>query len=232
MKEEPVRPWPAVLPAAVLPAAVLLAAVLATAACGSGDWSQSRPMPTAIGALGAGFTDPASPPGPEATFTPAPGSWDEVRPSKGFRVVLLTAGDDAPTRALVSAVESWASAEDVDLRTVDGTGEHDLVPRITEAIGMNGDLVISAGNALIDPLTLVSASHLDQEFLVIGAETGEPTANVTAVDWTGAAYRGAELQASSEFDPATFTAERCGDAVRAGVASVLSGVTGVVLWLA
>ncbi|GAB3260909.1 type 1 periplasmic-binding domain-containing protein [Kineosporia babensis] len=211
--------------------AVLLATTLITAACGSGDWSQPRPAPTAIGALTAGFTDPAAPPTPEATFTPAPGSWDAVHPPKGYRVVLLTAGSDSATQALVTAVEEWADQEDVDLRTVDGTGETDLVPRLTEAIAMNGDLIVSAGNALVDALTLVSASHLDQQFLVLGAETGEPTANVTAVDWTGAAYRGSELRAASPFDPATFTADRCADAVRAGVAAVLHQVTGGVLWL-
>jgi len=40
-----------------------------------------------------------------------------------------------------------------------------------------------------------------------------------------------DLGASSNFDPASFTRERCADAVRAGVAFVLLGQTGVVLWI-
>jgi len=35
-------------------------------------------------------------------------------------------------------------------------------------------------NALVDALALVTASHLDQKFLVVGAQLPEPTVNVTA----------------------------------------------------
>ncbi|MBT0767587.1 hypothetical protein KIH74_01540 [Kineosporia sp. J2-2] len=209
---------------------VLLTAALVTA-CGSADWSQPRQGPARIGSLGAGFSDPATTPAPESTITPAPGSWDDVHPPEGYRVVLLTAGDDAPTRTLADAVTGWADTEQVDLRTIDATGDQDLVPRVTEAIGMRPELIVTAGNDLVDPLTLVTASHLDQQFLVVGAEIGEPTANVTAVDWTGASYRGEGLEASSVYDPATFTEERGARAVRAGAAAVLSDLTGIVIWL-
>ena len=71
-----------------------MAAVL-VGGCGSGDdWSEPHAKPTAVGTLGPGFVDPAAPPAPEATITPRPGSWDGVHPSKGYRVVLLTAGED------------------------------------------------------------------------------------------------------------------------------------------
>jgi hypothetical protein len=36
---------------------------------------------------------------------------------------------------------------------------------------------------------------------------------------------------SSTYDPTTFTAERAGRAVRAGVAAVLNELTGIVIWL-
>ena len=77
----------------------------------------------------------------------------------------------------------------------------------------------------------MTASHLDQQFLVIGAELAEPTANVTAADWTGASFRGEGLGMPSAYDPATFTPERAGRAVRAGVAAVLNGLTGIVIQL-
>ena len=73
------------------------------------------------------------------------------------------------------------------------------------AIDLAPDLIISAGNDLVDPLALVTANHLDQQFLVVGAELAEPTANVTAADWTGASFRGEGLGMSSTYDPATFT---------------------------
>ncbi len=211
-------------------AAATLTTVLA--GCGSGDdWSQPHPEPTALGGLKAGFSDPTTTPAPESTITPAPGSWDEVHPPKGYRVVLLTAGSDAPTQTLAAAVTGWADDEDVDLRTIAaGTGDA-LVPSITKAIAMHPDLIISAGNDLIDPLTVVSASRLDQQFLTIGAEVAEPTGNVTAVDWTGGSFRGEGLEASSPYDPATFTSERSAAAVRAGAAAVLNRLTGIVVWL-
>jgi hypothetical protein len=214
----------------------LLAGVVATAVlaggCGSGDdWSRPRPKPAAVGALGPGFVDAATPPAPEATVTPRPGSWDRVRPSKGYRVVLLTAGKDAQTRTLVDAVRAWARQEHVSLKTITATRADQYIPSIGKAIDLAPHLIISAGNDLIDPLAAVSANHLDQQFLVVGAELAEPTANVTAADWTGASFRGEGLGMSSAYDPGTFTPERAGRAVRAGVAAVLTHLTGIVLWI-
>jgi hypothetical protein len=218
------------LPAGTLAAAV--AAAVLVSGCGSGDdWSRPRAKPTAVGALGSGFFDPAATPVPESTVTPRPGSWDQVHPSKGYRVVLLTTGKDARTRTLVSAVTKWAEEEHVSLRTVTATKPDRFVASISKAIDLAPHLIISAGNDLIDPLAMVTPNHLDQQFLVVGAELAEPTANVTAADWTGASFRGEGLGMSSTYDAATFTPERARRAVRAGVAAVLSGLTGIVVWL-
>jgi hypothetical protein len=211
--------------------AVLAAAAALAAGCAAENgWAAPRPTPTPAGTLGPGFVDPSATPSPEATITPEPGSWDGVHPPKGYRVVLLTSGDDAPTSALVGAVREWAEAEEADLRTIPAPGR-DPVPSITEALGMNADLIVSAGNDLIDPLAIVTANHLSQQFLVVGAEVAEPTANVTAVDWSGASFRGEGLGMSSTYDAASFTAERCADAIRAGAAAVLNKLTGIVIWV-
>jgi hypothetical protein len=200
--------------------------------CGSSDdWSAPHAKPAAVGTLGPGFVDPKAPPAPEATITPRPGSWDAVHPSKGYRVVLLTAGEDAPTKALVGAVTKWAEQEDVSLKTVTATDPHQFIPSIRRAIDMTPDLIVCAGNALVDPLALVTANHLDRQFLVIGAELAEPTENVTAADWTGASFRGEGLGMPDAYDPGTFTHERATRAVRAGVAAVLNGITGIVIRL-
>ncbi len=145
--------------------------------------------------------------------------------------MLVTAGDDDPTETLIDAVNAWADEEEVSLKTLTATEPGTYIDTIDKAITMKPDLVISAGNELVDPMTTVSAHHLDQQILVVGAELAEPTVNVTAADWTGASYRGAELGMSSAFDASSFTPERAGRAVRAGVAAVLHGWTGIVVWI-
>jgi hypothetical protein len=163
---------------------------------------------------------------------PRPGSWDAVHPPRGYRVVLLTAGDDRATTTLGTTVKQWAEAEHVRLNTIAVTEPDGFVDRIVEAMDLGPDLVICAGNALVDPLALVTASHLDQQFLIIGAQLPEPTVNVTAAIWRGASSRGREVPDTAlSFDPDAFTHEHAGAAIRAGVASVLSDLTGIVIWL-
>lgn len=212
--------------------ALLLSAVVVLGASGlagcAADWSTPHAAPTPVGTLGAGFL-PASAPAPEATLHPAAGSWDDIAPSSGFRVVLLV-GDDAPeTRTLAAAVHAWSDAHSVDLREI--VASTYPIDEIVHAMDMNPDLIISVGNGLIDPLTTVSASHLERQFLVLGAELPEPTHNVTAVDWSGASFRGTGNGTASPYDATTFTPERSAAAVRAGVAAVLHDLTGVVLWI-
>lgn len=209
-------------------ALVLACALAAVALTGCAAPWEARTAPAPHGAVGTGFI-PVEAPAPEATLNPDAGSWEGLTPAPGYRVVLLTAGDDAPARTLVSAIEDWAAETGVDLRTVEADAGH--VAGIVTAMDMNPDLIVSVGNELVDPLALVTPNHLDRQFLIVGAEIAEPTANVTAVDWTGAAYRGEGLGASSTYDAASFTPERAADAIRAGAAAVLSGLTGVVLWI-
>ncbi|RSD11750.1 type 1 periplasmic-binding domain-containing protein [Amycolatopsis eburnea] len=207
-------------------------AVLAVLAGGCGaadDWSAPHPAPSAVGVLAPGFV--TTPPTPEATITPSPGSWDGVRPSPGYRVVLLTAGDDQPTRTLAAAVTEWARQEGVSLKTVTAADSGRFTDSIGEAVKLAPDLIVTAGKDLVDALALVTANHLDRQFLVLGAELAEPTANVTAANWPGASFRGEGLGTSTGDDPASFTPARADAAVRAGVVSVLSGLTGIVIRL-
>lgn len=220
--------------AAPLRAVALAALAALVGGCGSSDpWSAPHGSPVAVGTLGPGFTDPTRTPTPEGTITPAAGSWDGVRPPQGYRAVLLLGtGDDADAIATESAaVEAWAGAEGVSLKTVAVTDPSTYVDGIVEAVGLDPDLVVCLGNDLMSPLALVSASHLDQEFLTVGAQIAEPTANVTAAVWEGASLKSEGVGVGSSFDAASVTADRAATAVRAGVASVLSGLTGIVVWL-
>jgi hypothetical protein len=185
-----------------------------------------------IGSLGPGFIDATKPPAPESTIRPKPGSWDAVHPPRGYHVVLLTAGDDPATMTLITGVEQWAAAEDVRLETVTATEPDRILGAIVEEIDLGPDLVICAGNAPVDALALVTASHLKQQFLVVGAQLPEPTANVTAAIWRGASSRGTEVaDTASSFDPESFTPRQVGAAIRAGVASVLNDISGIVISL-
>lgn len=214
--------------ARIAQAAMAAALVLALAGCAGDDWSTPRPATTALGAPAPGFL-PTSTPSPEATVTPSSGSWAGADPAPGYRVVLLTAGDDPSTLTLEAAVRAWASDVHADLRTV--SADDDPVVGIVHAMDLKPELIVSVGDALIDPLAIVAPNHLDVSFLVLGAELAEPTGNVTAVDWTGAGFRGEGLGTATHFDQASFTPERSADAVRAGTAAVLNGLTGVVLWI-
>jgi hypothetical protein len=216
--------------AAVIAAATLAVLVSGWAWSGNRSGLDARRRP--IGTLGSGFFDPAAPPPPEGMIRPRRGSWDAVHPPRGYRVVLLTAGNDPATTTLVTAVKHWARAEDVTLNTVAVTEPDGFVDGVVDAIDLEPDLVICAGNALVDPLALVTASHLAQQFLVVGAQLPEPTVNVTAAIWRGASSSGGEAAVTaSSFDPDAFTREHAGAAIRAGVASVLSDLTGIVIWL-
>lgn len=213
--------------------AIVAAALAACTALGSADAPDPSRSP---GALGAGFVDPSAPPAPESTIDPRPGSWDGTHPPAGYDVVLLTPGvhgasDDAETRTLVSAVERWAQDERVDLERIDATAPDTMLAAVTKAIDARPDLVISVGHDMVDPIAAMSPAALRQQFLVLGAEIAEPTSNVTAADWTGAGFRGEGLGTSSHHDPDTFTTERAGRALRAGVAAVLGDVRGVVVWV-
>lgn len=213
---------------------VALATALALTACGgSGDPapSQGSAHASAQGTLGPGFVQ--SPPAPESTIHPSPGSWDDVHPKPGYRVALLVdavpSSASAQTRVLRTAVASWASSVQAQLTVFTARSAEKYVATIQQAIDAKPDLVISVGNGLVDPLAMVSAPNLETSFLVVGAEIAEPTSNVTAADWHGAMYRGEGLGIPESYDPATFTAERAGRAVRAGVAAVLNRLTGIVV---
>lgn len=209
--------------------ACLAAVAVGAAACSSDGSGGARPKP--VGTLAPGFYPSADPPPPEGTITPEPKSWDGVHPPRGYRVVLVTAGTDAQTKVLVTAIKSWAEVEKVDLTTLVAHDAGNHVPTLLKAIERKPDLIVSAGNDMVDPMAAVTPSYGDQEFLVVGAEIAEPTYNVTAADWQGAAFRGEGLGMASTYDPTSFTPERAGRAIRAGVAAVLSGHTGIVVEL-
>lgn len=207
--------------------------VAVTSGCASSENSPAlRAERRAIGTLGAGFVDPARPPAPESTIRPQRGSWDAVHPPRGYHVVLLTAGNDRATETIVSGVQRWAEAEHVRLETVVANRPDRHIDAIVDAMDRQPDLIVCAGHTLVDALALVTASHLDRQFLVVGAQLPEPTVNVTAAIWPGASSRGQDVaNPRSAFDIDAFTPSAVDAALRAGVASVLHDLTGIVVAL-
>lgn len=183
------------------------------------------------GSLGPGFVTPTAPPVPGGTMTPNPESWSGVTVPAGYTAALVSTDDTAPARHLTRAVRAWARAHDVELTRVPAHDPGNYLASIQRAIDLQPDLVISAGDPLADPLALVTPSWPEQKFLVLGAELAEPTFNVTAAVWRGTTARGGGGGTGNAwtYDPATFTAERAGRALEAGVAAVLRGYAGYVV---
>jgi hypothetical protein len=244
--------------ARLLPGIAALAAVLVTAAaCSSSSPGTSTTAPSASpapatasaspsirgadggpvvptpgsGTLGPGFVTPTAPPPPGGTMTPSPGSWSGVTVPAGYRIALIATDDSVPARHLHSAVAAWAAAHGVRVTVVPAHDPASYLAAIQKAIDLQPDLVVGAGDPLADPLSLVSASWLNQKFLLLGAELAEPTSNVTAAVWKGTTARGGGSGTGNawRYDPSTFTVERARRALDAGVAAVLRGYAGFVV---
>ncbi|MFH8249069.1 hypothetical protein ACH3VR_01715 [Microbacterium sp. B2969] len=205
------------------------------------DAAADAAAPLAEGSLAAGFHAPDL----DLYYSgqvvePDPETWTDVRPSADYRVLVLADGQDAGTprdpqvATLVGAVERWAREENrVDLTIEYLSDPHAYIDEIDRAASSgDADLIVTAGNGLVDPVAVVSANYAGedlQQFLVLGAEVAEPTHNIAASDWQGSAYLGEGVTESDYYDPAEVTASRAYAALRAGVAAVLSGYTGIIV---
>lgn len=205
------------------------------------DWSTRHPVPHAEGTLAAGFHAPdVEDFYSSQVIDPQPESWTDVRPASDYRVLVLAAGKDAATAAdpqvaiLVDAARTWAEDESrVKLKVRYLADPDGYIQAIDDAARKdNADLIVTAGNSLVDAVAVVSANYAGEEpqqFLVLGAEVAEPTTNIAATDWVGSAYLGEGLEESLYYDPAAVTAPRAYAALRAGAAAVLSGYTSVIV---
>ncbi len=205
------------------------------------DWRSRHPVPQADGQLDPGFGAPdVNGYYSSQLVKPGPETWTEVRPSAAYRVLVLADGKDDHTprdrqvAILVDAVKRWSQEEDrVKLKIRYLSDPHTYTERIDDAAsGDNADLIVTAGNALVDPVAAISANYAGenpQQFLVLGAEVAEPTNNIAASDWTGSAYLGEGLPEAQYYDPGAVTAPRAYAALRAGVAAILSGYRSLIV---
>src|SRR5258708_24828932 len=61
--------------------------------------------------------------------------------------------------ALPISVQAWAEQEDASLKTVTAAHPAELISRIRDALDLAPDLIICAGNDLVDSLALVTADR-------------------------------------------------------------------------
>lgn len=182
------------------------------------------------GALGSDFFGGNPSPTPEATISPAPGSWEGTELPEGYRIGLITATSDPTADALARGIVDWAAERDVHVEVWAAANDDEIDAAIVEASEERSiDLVIGAGRGVVDVFALITAQHLAQEYLVVGAQLPEPTHNVTSVVWTGASFRGSGISEETDAEDAAASPARAETAMDAGTASVLHGYTGIVL---
>jgi hypothetical protein len=217
--------------ASAVAAALVLASVL-TACAGSTGTAPAGPPSVAGGSAAPTGSTETGRPVPGATSTPDPGSWTTAVAPAGFTIAVVSAmapGADPEVDAAVEAIRARAGAATVGTATIppgsSGSGDP-----FAEVLADSPDLIVVLGPELLDATDRSSASNLGQQFLIVGAQLPEPTANVTAVVWPGAAARRAdEPRAVPNGMPEV--AQRAGDALPAGLAALLEDTTGGVLVL-
>lgn len=102
------------------------------------------------------------------------------------------------------------------------------VDELTGALRAKPALIVIVGPHLAGATDVLSASWLDQRFLILGAQLAEPTANVWTITWPGADQRAALSGDPAPFGAARTYAER---AVRRGLDAVEHSEHGAVYHL-
>lgn len=223
--------------AALAAAAATTAALAVLTACSTAPVTFDRQHPP--GLLAEMVTETAAEvvdtgePAPGSTLAPRIDQTEAV--PAGLSLTVVVSDATADTDAAARAVDAFADDVGATVTHAVALPEDDADPEalLEVALGTRPDVVVVLGPAMLDALDRVSASTLDQQFLTIGAQLPEPTANVTAVVWPGA---GTEPEPEAEPEAsiggaAPDVAPRTREALSAGLAAVASGTTGYVVAL-
>jgi hypothetical protein len=204
-----------------------LALAVILAGCVADD--RAAMLPAAGGSPSASameFSRPA--PGRTVEATP-PSQLDNLR---GVRIAAVVADSSAASQGLQAGMRELAAQQGLIVEEfVAGDGPAPVDAALADALATEPHVVVGLGDAAVDAIASASAQHLDQDFLLVGAQSAEPTANVTAVIWDGATSRGSSAPADDVSYAASATPERAVTALTSGLGSVLSGMTGIVLHL-
>lgn len=190
--------------------------------------------------------DAPQPPAPSSAATgsvidtsaqPVPGRTMQVSPPadlgnlRGVRIATVVPDGGSASRALQEALRAFAHQHGLiveEFVAEDGGG---VDSALAGALATEPHVVVGLGEGAVDAIAYASSQYLDQDFLLLGAQSAEPTANVTAVIWDGATSRGSGAPADDVSDEASVTNARATEAISSGLGSVLTGVSGIVLHL-
>lgn len=178
---------------------------------------------------------------PSAPQVPVPGSTHEASAltfpdgiPAGFSLTVVapeTTGDAAAdTAAAVAELRSFA--EDHGAASIRVLPAEDDVPSgviggddlLIAALADRPDVIVVLGESILTDLDGATASNLDQQFVILGAQLPEPTSNVTAVVWPGA-----DVRLADGISPVI--ALRASAALEAGLQAVFADTTGIVISL-
>lgn len=172
---------------------------------------------------------------------PEPGRIIDVRPGEvvpasslaGYRMAIV--GDGSPSSVvLLDAARGLAAQMGAELIEViaETPDEPGVSEAFEQALAEEADVVVGLGERTVDVFSFETAQWLEQQFLIVGAQLAEPTANVTAVIWDGATSRGSAASADGALDASALTPDLATAAMMTGIERVRAGATGVVLRLA
>jgi ABC-type uncharacterized transport system auxiliary subunit len=215
---------------ASIAAAGMLAMTLT--ACAAPESGFSTAERTASPVPRGSATDSASP------SQPAPGRTVEaVVPAdagdvRGVRIAVVVPDEGATSRALQEALRGFAEVSGLVVEEFVATEDAASVDAaFAQALEAEPHIVVGLGAGAVDVFAYNSSQWLDQDFLLIGAQVAEPTSNVAAVIWEGATSRGSGAPADGDLDDTAITPSRAAEAVSVGLATVMSGESGIVLHL-
>ncbi|MFC7267412.1 BMP family ABC transporter substrate-binding protein [Microbacterium fluvii] len=166
---------------------------------------------------------------PEPGRTIAARAPEHAEELPGYRIAAVVPTATAGADRLAAALGAFAARAGAEVEVFSAADDGEVGDALAQAVETEPDLVIGLGEGVVDVFSLETAQRLDQQFLIVGAQVAEPTANVTAVIWPGATSRGAAASADGAIEAAAITERRGLDALAAGIASVRDGVTGIVL---
>lgn len=224
-------PHPSLVSRVTLIAAAVLVGTLS--GCSSADSGLALPAST-NSATSSAAAEPTPPqvPVPGSTLAATAVAVPDGIPALSVTVI-------APEVTGVAAADTAASVAELrSLADVHGASSISFLPSETgpeapavyvdgdallkSALAEKPDVIVVLGESILTELDSVSASNLDQQFVLLGAQLPEPTANVTAVVWPGADVRLAD-GISPEIAP------RAIQALEVGLGAVASDATGIVL---
>lgn len=197
----------------------------------------------AVGALLTGCTmnDEAAPvpTGPAYEVVPEPGRTVPATPPStlsgfdGAHFAVVIPDDSAVSTSLLRATREVAQDAGAQLTEFRAEGGSDGAREkaLRAAIDAEPDVIIGLGEGSVDTFDTESAQWLDRQFLIVGAQLAEPTANVTAVVWSGATSRGSAASADDDTDGSVVPDQRGRRAVAAGLDSIADDSMGIVLFL-